>query len=781
MNLSNLMPRESRKKISRLLCVTALSTCSVFVYAQQQQVKLTGSNLPLKSVFQQIEKQTDLSIDYRSQDVDDSRIVKQMPKATTVQQAMNQLLAGTDCVVTFTNGHIIIKKQASNTTNQQSKLVKGTIVDATGMPVIGANVMVKGTTNGTITDMDGNFSLEVDNNAILIVSYIGYSNQEIKVGSQTNLAITMKEDAEALDELVVVGYGTMKKKDITGAVSQVSDKLIKEVPVTNLNQALQGRAAGVQVQTSDNTPGGGISIMIRGKSSISQSNEPIYVVDGVIMQGTLNNINPNDIQSIDILKDASSAAIYGSRAANGVVIVTTKKGSAGVNRISYDGYVSVSQVLNKQEMLSAQQLADIRIEGMVNQEMDKVLMADPSISKDDYYAQWSSLKKEYRQTLPSFSDIERETLRKGETYDWFDQILQTAITQNHSVSFSGGTDKTSYYISGNYLNQEGIVVGSGVERFSGRINFDQKMKQWLKIGINATASHNKQDISGVSMDQALGANPLIPFEINGEHPLELPFYTSEGMPNPILSEKIDNEAISKRLSASAYAIVNLLPELEFKTNFSIDMVDDSNFGYVPRSIKQGQTTEGEATIKKESWIDWLWDNTVTYKKDFNEIHAFTGMLGLSFEKNIYEGNQSYGKGFATDLLSYKSIGGATDFPANSQWSNFSNWQTASFMMRLNYAYDNRYLFTFTGRYDGNSKYGVNNKWGFFPSAAVAWRISEEHFMDEASFLDDLKLRLGYGQLGNSNFSSYVSFTQIVPGVTSVGCNYSAMFMTHRFG
>lgn len=213
MNLSNLIPKGNRKNISRLLCVTALSTCSVaFAYAQQQQVKLTGSNLPLKSVFKQIENQTDLSIDYRSQDVDDSRIVKQMPEATTVQQVMNQLLAGTDCVVTFSNGHIIIKKQSVNTTGQQSKLVKGTIVDATGIPVIGANVMEKGTTNGTITDMNGNFSLEVDKNAILVVSYIGYANQEIKVGTQTNLSIALKEDAEALDELVVVGYGTQKKR-----------------------------------------------------------------------------------------------------------------------------------------------------------------------------------------------------------------------------------------------------------------------------------------------------------------------------------------------------------------------------------------------------------------------------------------------------------------------------------------------------------------------------------------------------------------------------------------
>ena len=242
--------------LSNLLCVTALSTCSVFAYAQQQQVKLTGSNLPLKSVFQQIEKQTDLSIDYRSQDVDDSRIVKQMPKATTVQQAMNQLLAGTDCVVTFTNGHIIIKKQASNTTNQQSKLVKGTIVDATGMPVIGANVMVKGTTNGTITDMDGNFSLEAPVGATLVVSYVGYSNQEIKVGNQKNLSIALKEDSEALDELVVVGYMTQKKASLTGAVASMKmEENLNTISTTSAGNLLAGKMAGVNIGTTSGIPG----------------------------------------------------------------------------------------------------------------------------------------------------------------------------------------------------------------------------------------------------------------------------------------------------------------------------------------------------------------------------------------------------------------------------------------------------------------------------------------------------------------------------------------------
>lgn len=320
MNLSNLMPRESRKKISRLLCVTALSTCSVFAYAQQQEVKLTGSNLPLKSVFQQIEKQTDLSIDYRSQDVDDSRIVKQMPKATTVQQVMNQLLAGTDCVVTFSNGHIIIKKQVSNTTDQQSKLVKGTIVDATGMPVIGANVMVKGTTNGTITDMDGNFSLDVPVGATLVVSYVGYSNQEIKVGNQTSLSITMKEDSEMLGEVVVTALGIKREEKALGyAVQKVSGETLNTVKTVDVATSLTGKIAGLNVQNStefNQAP----SLSLRGE-------EPLLVVDGVPYANmSLRDIAPDDIESIDVLKGATASALYGARGGSGAVMVTTKKG-----------------------------------------------------------------------------------------------------------------------------------------------------------------------------------------------------------------------------------------------------------------------------------------------------------------------------------------------------------------------------------------------------------------------------------------------------------------------
>lgn len=336
MNLSNLMLGDSRKKLSRLLCITALSACSVFAYAQQQPVRLTGSNLPLKSVFKQLEKQTELSIDYKSQDIDDSRIIKQMPKASTIQQAMEQLLNGTDCTAIFSNGHIIIKKKDTQEKNKPTKKVKGTILDAAGIPVIGANIMVKGTAHGTITDLNGQFSLDVPVGATLQISYIGMANQEIKIGNQTNLSITMKEDSEMLDELVVVGFGTQKKVNLTGAVGTVDSKALENRPVMTATQALQGAVPGLQITQNSGNMEDRASISIRGIATIGEgsSGSPLILIDG--MEGDINAINPQDIENISVLKDAASSSIYGSRAPFGVILVTTKKGKTGKPVLNYN-------------------------------------------------------------------------------------------------------------------------------------------------------------------------------------------------------------------------------------------------------------------------------------------------------------------------------------------------------------------------------------------------------------------------------------------------------------
>lgn len=652
----------------------------------------------------------------------------------------------------------------------QTVKVTGAVFDENGEPLVGVSVRTLSDKNkGTVSGVDGVFSIEVEKKEKLVFSYLGFVERVISVANiKPNAHILMKEDRVALDEVVVIGYGTAKKKDITGSISSVSAEQLEETPAVSLNQALQGKSAGVQVQLSDNSPGGGVSVLIRGRGSINQSNDPIYVVDGIIMEGTLNNINVNDIASIDILKDASAAAIYGSRAANGVVIVTTKRGKEGKAKITFSSRTSFQTPSNLPKMLTAQELAEIRIEGNVNAQLDSKFLANPNMSIEEYRSEFHALKQQYTQELPSsmFSDVERQTLLAGESYDWYDQISQTGIVQDYTLALSGATDKTNYYISLNYYDQRGIIQGTGHRRFSFRVNLEQQIKSWLKIGVNSSYYDGSTIYGGATIGSGLGANPMYPFEIDGEAPLEIPYYTSQGQNNPILSKQIDNDAKSNRLSVNAYLQIDFFKDLFFKSSVSLDQVNNFSGYFAPSNIKQGQSVNGEAQIKNDRWTDIMQENSLNYSHLFDDVHRINLMLGNTIQVNNYFGNTQYGNGFASNVMGYNNIGAASEFPAARQASSKTRWALASFIGRLNYAYKDNYIVTFTGRYDGNSRYAKGHKWGFFPSVALAWRISGEKFMNNTStWLDDLKLRLGWGQLGNSNLALYSSFTKLAPGIT----------------
>lgn len=652
----------------------------------------------------------------------------------------------------------------------QTVKVTGAVFDENGEPLVGVSVRTLSDKNkGTVSGVDGVFSIEVEKKEKLVFSYLGFVERVISVANiKPNAHILMKEDRVALDEVVVIGYGTAKKKDITGSISSVSAEQLEETPAVSLNQALQGKSAGVQVQLSDNSPGGGVSVLIRGRGSINQSNDPIYVVDGIIMEGTLNNINVNDIASIDILKDASAAAIYGSRAANGVVIVTTKRGKEGKAKITFSSRTSFQTPSNLPKMLTAQELAEIRIEGNVNAQLDSKFLANPNMSIEEYRNEFHALKQQYTQELPSsmFSDVERQTLLAGESYDWYDQISQTGIVQDYTLALSGATDKTNYYISLNYYDQRGIIQGTGHRRFSFRVNLEQQIKSWLKIGVNSSYYDGSTIYGGATIGSGLGANPMYPFEIDGEAPLEIPYYTSQGQNNPILSKQIDNDAKSNRLSVNAYLQIDFFKDLFFKSSVSLDQVNNFSGYFAPSNIKQGQSVNGEAQIKNDRWTDIMQENSLNYSHLFDDVHRINLMLGNTIQVNNYFGNTQYGNGFASNVMGYNNIGAASEFPAARQASSKTRWALASFIGRLNYAYKDNYIVTFTGRYDGNSRYAKGHKWGFFPSVALAWRISGEKFMNNTStWLDDLKLRLGWGQLGNSNLALYSSFTKLAPGIT----------------
>lgn len=457
MKLTNLIPEGSRKKFSRLLCVTALSTCSLFAYAQQQPVRLTGSNIPLKSVFKQIEKQTKLFIDYKSQDIDDSRVIREMPEKGTVQEVLVKLLDGTDCVATYSNGHIIIRKQVDTQSGKKSQMVKGTIVDASGEPIIGANVVVKGTANGTITDIDGNFALDVLEGAILQVSYIGYADQEVKVGKQKILSIVLREDSKALEEVVVVGYLSQKKASLTGAVASMKvGENLNTISTTSAGNLLAGKMAGVTIGTPNGIPGSNPSISIRTGSSWNSQNI-VYVIDGVVRgSGDFNNLSPNEIEDITVLKDAASAAVYGSRASGGVILVTTKRGNKGKPVFNYSYGFSVDSRTKNVDLTSAVEAGELynRINGT----------SDP--------AGWAWSQEE----LDYFKNI-----NNGWGYDQLETVWRNPTTQTHNFSVDGGNDRIRYFGAASYVKQEGFLQPLTYDKYNLRMNVTADITKDLEV------------------------------------------------------------------------------------------------------------------------------------------------------------------------------------------------------------------------------------------------------------------------------------------------------------
>ena len=744
MNLSNLMPGESRKKISRLLCVTALSTCSVFAYAQQQQVKLTGNNLPLKSVFKQIEKQTDLSIDYRSQDVDDSRIVKQMPEATTVQQVMNQLLAGTDCVVTFSNGHIIIKKQSVNTTGQQSKLVKGTIVDATGMPVIGANVMEKGTTNGTITDMNGNFSLEVDKNAILVVSYIGYANQEIKVGTQTNLSIALKEDAEALDELVVVGYGTQKKATLTGAVSSITSDAILTTKNENVENMLSGKIPGVRIVQKSSEPGEfNNSFEIRGMGS------PLVIVDGV-PRDNMNRINPNEIESISVLKDAS-AAVYGVRAANGVVLITTKKGKGGKIELDYNGSVGWQQASGLPETGTATDYMTLMNENAINNGREIMFR------EQDF--------------APYLNGTKQST-------DWAGcAINEFAPQTQHNFSATGSTEKVNYFLNFGYLKQDGFWKSGDLnyERFNLRSNVSAQLTKDLKVemllgGMMDTKNSPYRDTWYV-YKSIWTQVPTWPLYANDNPDY---FYNAADADHPMVITDSDLSGYKKRQMKTFQSTFNVeynipfIQGLKAKASYSLTYTlwNDKEFEkeytlytYNPENnVYSGSKAHSPSTVRR-SFKDkksTLLQLSLNYVRTFLDKHNVTALA--LYEENTSGMDNFYAKRqLGMDVVDELFAGNALNQEGSMNSGDLWEIANKGFVGRISYDYASKYMAEFSFRLDGSSKFAKGHQWGFFPVGSIGWRLSEESFIKENSsldFIDNLKLRASYGKMGDDSSSTY---------------------------
>lgn len=653
------------------------------------------------------------------------------------------------------------------------RTLTGQVIDEKNERLPGVSVILKGTQRGTVTDAEGRYKLDVpEGGATLVFSFVGYLTQEVKVGNQTSLNVSLKADSKVLDEIVVIGYGTTKKSDLTGSVSGVKEAELLERPAPSLNQQLSGRLPGVQVNTNSGRPGGRTTVRIRGFSSINSSNNPLYVVDGVMLpQGTgdqfsnpIDYINPNDIVNVEVLKDASSTAIYGARGANGVILISTRRGKAGESRVTYDTQFSVNtigpnkpKVLNAKEYLATEDLAYANIA-----KFDPVGWASGKYSNLDPVVR----RKAFSAAHPGVFDANLNPLYDT---DWFKESSQNSISQNHQLGFSGGNERTQYSLSLNYRDDQGLIKTSYMKRYSGRFSLDDQVKSWLKIG--GTLSYNNQTENLVDVNDAVARQivedfPFLPvrypdtgiFAENRDYP------QAEGTMSSV-HRLMDRKYIQNTQTA----IGSLFTNITFAKGLEMRTVLGTNIQ--TQEVNQSQTRtlniggNGNADVANTRTSFWSLENYLTYNKQFGQDHSFTGLLGISWqETNTFNIGASV-SGFATDYFGFNNIdAGATNPSVRSEASRFA---FNSYFGRVNYGYKNKYLFTATGRADGSSKFGENNKFAFFPSAALAWRISEEDFLKGNSIISNLKLRSSYGLTGNSEIPPYQSLSLLSSTYTTV--------------
>ena len=641
------------------------------------------------------------------------------------------------------------------------------VTDEAGEPLIGATVLEKGKQNGAATDIDGNFKFNVSSsNATLMVSYVGYATQEVKLNGKTNLTIVLKEDSQVLEDVVVVGYGTQKKSDITGSVASLSEAQMKQSIVTNADQMLQGKVAGVQVTQNSGAPGGATSVRIRGASSLNSSNEPLYVIDGVPMSGSsdiggfdwmggsngqtkvnpLAAIAPSDIVSIDVLKDASACAIYGAAGANGVVLVTTRRGSAGHTNVTYDGYVAWQQVAKRLDMM------DLREYALYQQQ----LLAEGVLNKGNFDS--------------TYSDI--SLLGKGT--DWQDEIFRTAFMQSHQVSVTGGNEKTVYAMSGGWMQQDGTIIGSDFSRFNTRFNIDNNFTKWLKIGGALAYTRTDETITrndgsdGVIM-QAMTMMPSVPvydYDGNWAGPNTV---NGASTWNPVaLAMMTNNTLLRQKINGNFYVSADFLKHFTFRAEYAFDASQNQNKSFIPRYQFGLVSNDINQMMQREDHnFFWMQKDYLTYNQTFNEKHDVTAMVGFEVSKGSWNGTQFIKNNFTSDNIHI--MGSDGDFVSNTGWSDANS--SASVFARVNYGFDNRYLLTATVRRDGSSKFGPKNKWGTFPSVALAWRLIQEKWLQDVNWISNLKLRLGYGKVGNSNISTYLYGSSLQTILTPMGSAY----------
>lgn len=615
------------------------------------------------------------------------------------------------------NNNEVTTNSDTTTDGDAGKTIKGVINDEQGETIIGASVIIKGEDTGTTSDMDGRFTLEAPEGAILVISYIGYHTQEVKVRKRSLLRVVLKEDNQLLDEVVVVGYGTVKKSDLTGAVSGVSNRQYKNQPVQRVENILQGRTPGVEVTATSGMPGASMKVRVRGTTSINKSSDPLYVIDGIISSSGLDGINPSDIQSMEILKDASSTAIYGSRGSNGVILITTKQGSEGKAQVTFDASVGLSTVRKQYDLLNAYEYAtalnDIR--------------GSSTISAEDLEAYKNGTKG----------------------INWTDLLTRTGITQDYRLAISGGNEKVKYLISGNVLDQEAITIMSDYKRYGIRANIDSEVKPWLTISakLNASSLH-KHNEGGANWLHVINFSPTMELKDPETGVYNTDPYNMVGS-NPYGEIVVNNsDSYSYNLNANLTLLFKIMKGLTLSVQGGYDYDNSPSYSFRSKLDSPGAINSASNTSALHNY--WQNTNNLTWQKQFGD-HSFTAMAVWEISRSWDSQLKGTGSNLNNESVGYWNLGNAAIRDASNSYTEFS---LASGIVRANYDYKKRYFITAALRADGSSKFQGDNKWGYFPSAAIAWDIAQESFMSNQHVLDQLKLRASFGVTGNQDIAAY---------------------------
>lgn len=653
------------------------------------------------------------------------------------------------------------------------RVVQGRVTDDNGQPIAGVSVNIGATDRGTTTNANGEYSIDAPDGATLTFSFVGFKTETQRVGSRERIDVVLMQEVSELDRVIVIGYGTSRKSDLTGAVGNISEEKLRERPASSLNQALSGKVSGVQVNSNSGRPGGRTNVRIRGFSSINSSNNPLYVVDGVMLpinnqaqaSQAIDYINPNDIVSVEVLKDASSTAIYGARGANGVILITTKRGKAGTGNITYDAGFSVNtlgpinpKVLNAKEFLAVEDLA--------YQNMQKF---DP--------AGWAAGKYVSRNPKLARTDPRLFDANGNPKYDtdWLKEATQNKLSQNHQLGFSGGSDKSNYAVSLGYRDDEGLLKTSYLKRYSARFSFDNQMRDWLKVG--GTLSYNNQQENIVDQSDQVPRSivedfPFMPVKYeDGTYADNRNYPNAEGRFNVVHRLEGTRYNLNTQTTlGSMYSNIQIVKGLEMRTVLGTNVLTQGTNQSETRTLAVNQNGTAAANNRKETF--WSLENYFTYNKRIKEIHNISAVAGLSWQKSSFFSSGASIQNFSTDYFTFNNLGAGSTNPGYN--SNSSEFAFNSYFGRVNYSLNNKYLATVTGRADGSSKFGENHKFAFFPSAALAWRVSEEDFLKSNSAISNLKIRGSYGLTGNSEIPPYSSLSLL-------SSNYAAILNGVRVG